>query len=76
MTDYNSMKADDYAEEMRMSENEVWFDGVLYVAVDEISKECAGCHFHEHSMDAACSIAKCQSKQRKDIRNVNFVEKK
>lgn len=58
-----------------MSENEFELDGKVYVAVDGHRYSCVSCAFSDYQCYSRRTIPGCISKERKDKRNVIFVEK-
>ena len=63
-------------EEVSENEDEIERDGNVYIAVDRHigERSCCRCAFVVHSF-SACNAIKCCDFQRKDGRNVIFVEK-
>ena len=57
-----------------LSENEFIFNGTRYVAEMQTECSCDGCAF-DCADDTPCLNAKCDSTERKDGRDVIFVEK-
>jgi len=57
-----------------VSEDEVIFNGKRYVAEPQQGRSCDGCAF-SCEFDSPCLDAKCGYTERKDGRDVIFVEK-